>query len=72
MPYLNICKNVVFESKYSAPPSSTSILMIPSGTEHVTVSSVVGNELIEDEYDMSDIKKAFLNPEEKEHERRCD
>ena len=39
------------------------ILMIPKDTEHVTVSCLVGNELIEDEYDMSDIKKAFLNPE---------
>ena len=48
------------------------ILMIPKDTEHVTVSCLVGNELIEDEYGMSDIKKAFLNPEEKEHERRCD
>ena len=45
------------------------ILMIPKGTEHVTVSCLVGNELIENEYDMSDINKAFLNPEEKDGEK---
>ena len=48
------------------------ILMIPKGTEHVTVSCLVGNELIKDEYDMQDIKKSFLEPEKEEYERRCD
>ena len=45
------------------------ILMIPKDTEHITVSCIAGSELTECEYDMTDIKKAFLNPEEKDGEK---
>lgn len=45
------------------------ILMIPKDTEHITVSCIAGSELTEYEYDMTDIKKAFLNPEEKDGEK---
>lgn len=47
------------------------ILMIPYDTEFITVSSVVGNELIVDEYGEKDIKKCFLEPEV-EYERKLD
>ena len=46
------------------------ILMIPRDTEHITVSCIAGSELTEYEYDMTDIKKAFLNPEEKDEQRK--
>ena len=45
------------------------ILMIPKGTEQITVSYLVGNELIVKDYGMKDIKKSFLNPEEKDGEK---
>lgn len=45
------------------------ILMIPKDTEQVSVSCLVGNELVVEDYDMKDIKKSFLNPEEKDGEK---
>lgn len=45
------------------------ILMIPKDTEQITVSCLVGNELIVEDYGMKDIKKAYLNPEEKDGEK---
>lgn len=47
------------------------ILMIPYDAEQITVSSIVGNELVVDEYDMKDIKKCLLEPED-EYERKLD
>ncbi len=45
------------------------ILMIPKDTEQITVSCLVGNQLVEEDYDMKDIKKAFLNPEDRNGEK---
>lgn len=42
------------------------ILMIPKDTEQITVSCLVGNQLVVEDYDMKDIKKAFLNPEDRD------
>lgn len=41
------------------------ILMIPKDAEHITVSCIVGSELTEYEYGMTDIKKCLLGPEDK-------
>ena len=43
--------------------------MIPKYSEQITVRCLVGNELVVEDYDMKDIKKAFLNPEEKDGEK---
>lgn len=45
------------------------ILEIPRDTEQITVSYLVGNELIVEDYDMKDIEKVYLNPEGKDGER---
>lgn len=45
------------------------ILMIPKDTEQITVSCLVGNELIVEDYDMKDIQKAYLNPEDRDGEK---
>lgn len=39
------------------------ILMIPKETEQITVSCLVGNELVVEDYDMKNIEKRLLNTE---------
>ena len=39
------------------------ILMIPKDTEQITVSCLVGNELVVEDYDMKNIEKRLLNTE---------
>ena len=47
------------------------ILMIPKDTEQITVSCLVENELVVEDYDMKNIEKRLLNTEIK-NERRAD
>lgn len=46
------------------------ILMIPENTEFIMLSCIVGNELIEFEYDVSDKKQALYGKEK--YERKLD
>ena len=46
------------------------ILRIPENTEHITVSCIVRNELIEFEFDVSDKKQALYGKEK--YERKLD
>ena len=45
------------------------ILMIPKDSEQITVSCLVGNELVVEDYDMKNIEKTLLKQEVKNEQK---